>query len=360
MVEGGGDRPGNTPWSSRPNRACRAVGLCRVRPLPRRSVLALHEAASREGPANQRWYRVDLTPSVHVDRGCFFTETEYERRAARRGALCVFGAALLYSLGGLCIKVIPWGGMAINGGRNLIALLVIGAYLLLARHRLRLNRWILLGGLCVCGTNVLFSVANKMTTAANVIVLQFTAPIFVLLLGALFWRRRPGKMDVIACMVVLAGVLCFFVESLEAGDMAGNVLALLSGLSYAGVFLLKELPDSDPISSVFWGDVLSAVIGLPALLGEQALDPGPLFSLVVLGALQVGLAYILLTIGLRTTPPVAASLISGIEPVLNPILVAVFYHETIGPLSLAGAVIVVGAIVIYQIMKGKAQGQPEG
>ena len=63
-----------------------------MRPLPRRSVLALHEAASREGPANQRWYRVDLTPSVHVDRGCFFTETEYERRAARRGALCVFGA----------------------------------------------------------------------------------------------------------------------------------------------------------------------------------------------------------------------------------------------------------------------------
>ena len=158
-------------------------------------------------------------------------------------------------------------------------------------------------------------------------------------------------MDVIACMVVLAGVLCFFVESLEAGDMTGNLLALLSGLSYAGVFLLKELPDSDPISSVFWGDVLSAVIGLPALLGEQALGPGPLFSLVVLGALQVGLAYILLTIGLRTTPPVAASLISGIEPVLNPILVAVFYGERVGPLALVGAAVVIGAVAAYNVLK---------
>ena len=140
----------------------------------------------------------------------------------------------------------------------------------------------------------------------------------------------------------LLGVLCFFVESLSAGGTAGNVLALASGLSYAGVFLLNDLPDSDPISSVFWGDVLSAVIGLPALLGETVFTSTALVSLVVLGAFQVGLAYILLTIGLRTTPAVTASLVSGIEPVLNPILVAVFYHEIIGPLSLLGAAVVVG------------------
>ena len=133
--------------------------------------------------------------------------------------------------------------------------------------------------------------------------------------------------------------------------MAGNALALLSGLTYAGVFLLRELPDSDPISSVFWGDVFSAVIGFPMLLQETEFTPVALTSLVVLGAFQVGVAYILLTIGLRTTPPVAASLISGIEPVLNPILVALFYDETIGPLSLVGAVVVVGGILIYQILK---------
>ena len=276
-------------------------------------------------------------------------------RTARAGPLCVFAAAALYSLGGLCIKVIPWNGLSINSGRNLIAMVVIGAYLLLTGHPLRLNRWILLGGVCVCGTNVLFSVANKMTTAANVIVLQFTAPIFVIVLAAAFWHRRPERLDVTACFVVLLGVVCFFVDSLEAGDMAGNALALLSGLTYAGVFLLRELPDADPISSVFWGDVLSAVIGFPMLLQETVFTPAAITSLVVLGVFQVALGYILLTIGLRTTPPVAASLISGIEPVLNPILVALFYQEAIGPLSLVGAVIVVGGIIVYQVLKIKSQ-----
>ena len=132
------------------------------------------------------------------------------------------------------------------------------------------------------------------------------------------------------------------------------LLALLSGLTYAGVFLLGDLPDSDPISSVFWGDVASVIIGLPFLLRETDFSPMPMTSLVVLGAFQVGLAYILLTAGLRTTPAVTASLVSGIEPVLNPILVAVFYHETIGPLSLAGAAIVIGGILVYNLLKIRA------
>ena len=273
--------------------------------------------------------------------------------------LFVFLAAVLYSIGGLCIKVIPWNGLSVNAGRNLVALAVIGGYLLATRHRPRFNRWILVGAVCICGTNSLFTVANKLTTAANTIVLQFTAPIFVILLSAVFWRKRPKKLDLIACAVVLLGVLCFFVDSLEAGGILGNALALLSGLSYAGVFLLNDLPDSDPISSVFWGDVASVAIGLPFLLQETDFSPVPMTSLVILGAFQVGLAYILLTIGLRTTPAVTASLVSGIEPVLNPILVAVFYHETIGPLALLGAAIVVGGVVAYNVLRIKLEKQKE-
>ena len=109
------------------------------------------------------------------------------------GPLCVFLAAVLYSIGGLCIKVIPWGGMAINGGRTAIALVVIGGYLLAVKHPLRFNRWVALGALCIFFTNTLFSLANKMTTAANAIVLQFTAPIFVILFSLLFWHKRPGQ-----------------------------------------------------------------------------------------------------------------------------------------------------------------------
>lgn len=269
------------------------------------------------------------------------------------GVICVFLAALLYSIGGLCIKVIPWNGLAINGGRTLIALLVIGGYLILIGHKPRWNRWIFLGSLCICGTNSLFTVANKMTTAANTIVLQFTAPIFVILLSSLFLKKKPKKLDLLACAVVLLGVVCFFVDSLEAGGMAGNILALLSGVSYAGVFLLNDMPGGDPISSVFWGDVMSAVIGLPFLLRETDFGAVTITSLVILGVFQVGLAYILLTIGLKTTPAVTASLVSGIEPVLNPILVAVFYHETIGTLALVGAVIVLSAVLAYNIIHSK-------
>ncbi len=278
----------------------------------------------------------------------------------RKGILCVFLAAVLYSIGGLCIKVIPWNGMSINGGRTAIALVVIGGYLLWRRHRPRLNRWILLGAVCVSGTNILYALANKLTTAANTIVLQFTAPIFVLIFSVIFFRKKPKRLDIATCAVVFGGVLFFFLDSLELGGGLGNLLALLSGVSYAGVFLMNDMPESDAISSVFFGDLLSMVIGLPFLARETVFTPVAIVSLVVLGVFQVGAAYILLTEGLKTTPPVTASLVSGIEPVLNPILVAVFYHETIGPFALAGAVIVVGGVVIYNalIARDRAKTQP--
>lgn len=281
------------------------------------------------------------------------SEENGQLRAQRRGTLYVFLAAVLYSIGGLCIKLIPWHGMSINGGRNMVSVLVVGGYLLLTRHRPRWNKWIALGAASVCGTNILFTLANKMTTAANAIVLQFTAPIFVIVLSLLFWRKRPKKLDIAVCGVTLLGVTCFFLESLEAGNMLGNVLALASGLSYAGVFLLNDLPNADPISSVFWGDVCSAVVGLPYLVRETNFTASTLTSLVILGAFQVGLAYILMCEGLKTTPAVTASLISGIEPVLNPTLVAIFYHEMIGPLSFVGAVIVVGAVITYNVVQSR-------
>lgn len=123
-----------------------------------------------------------------------------------------------------------------------LPLVVIGAYLLWTKHPLRLNRWVALGALSVFGTNALFSLANKLTTAANAIVLQFTVPIFVMLFSALFFRKKPQKLDLAACAVVLGGILFFFLDSLEMGGGLGNFLALLSGVSYAGVFLMNDMP----------------------------------------------------------------------------------------------------------------------
>lgn len=271
----------------------------------------------------------------------------------RRGTLFVFLAAVLYSIGGLCMKWIPWSGVAINGGRTAIALVVIGIYLLLTKHPLKMNRWIFVGALSVFGSNLLFSVANKMTTAANAIVLQFTVPIFVMLFSALFLKKRPTKLDLIACVVIFGGIIFFFADSLTMGGGLGNLLALLSGITYAGIFMLNDMPKADAISSVFWGDVISAVVGIPFILRETDFSTGPMMSLLVLGVFQVAVAYILLTIGLQTTPSVTASLVSGIEPVLNPVLVAIFYGEEIGVFALIGAFIVIVGVVVYNILKEK-------
>ena len=267
--------------------------------------------------------------------------------------MCVFLAAVLFSIGGLCFKVISWNALSINSARNMLALSVIAVFLIATKHPLRCNRWILLGSLCVCGTNVLYALANKLTTAANTIVLQFTAPIFVIVLGILFWHRKPTKLDVSACAVVLFGVVCFFVDGLSMGGMLGNFLALISGITYAGVFLLNELPDADPICSVFWADAMSVVIGLPFLVQETDFSARPILGVVVLGVFQVGVAYVLMCIGLKTTPSVRAALITGIEPVLNPLLVAIFYREAVGPLALVGAVIVICGVVWYNVRKGQ-------
>lgn len=290
-----------------------------------------------------------------MDRGRFLSQEVICVSKKQKGTLCVFLAAVLYSIGGLCMKVIPWSGIAINGGRTAIALIVIGAYLIIVRHPLRFNRWILLGAVAVFATNLLFAVANKLTTAANAIVLQFTVPIFVLLFSLLFFKRKPTKLDVGACVIVFGGIVFFFADSLSMGGGAGNALALLSGVAYAGVFMLNDMPGGDAISSVFWGDVLSAVVGLPFLLEETDFTLVPIISLLILGVFQVAIAYILLTIGLKTTPSVTASLVSGIEPVLNPVLVAVFYGEKVGPYALIGAVIVIFGVVGYNVLKGRLE-----
>ena len=106
------------------------------------------------------------------------------------GVLCVLASAVLYSIGGLCMKVIPWNGLSINGGRTAIALVVIGAYLIAIRHPLRMNRWVLLGTFAIFLTNTLFCLANKLTTAANAIVLQFTSPVFIVVFSAIFRGKR--------------------------------------------------------------------------------------------------------------------------------------------------------------------------
>lgn len=276
----------------------------------------------------------------------------------RSSVIAVLLASACFSTGGLFIKLIPWSALAINGARNLIGSAVIGLYLLITHHRIVFSRRVCIGALSLIGVTTLFALSNKLTTAANAIVLQFTAPVFVILFMAAIYHQKPGRADLITCFLVLLGVVLFFVDGIQAGNLLGNVTAVLSGICYAGVFMMNTGNKADAISSCFLGQLAAGVIFTPLCMRETDFSMPALTALAALGIVQVGGAYILFSIGIQHTPPVTASLITGMEPILNPLLVAAFYGESVSTLSVIGSVIVVCTIVCYNVyLAGKGRGR---
>ena len=271
----------------------------------------------------------------------------------RKSVLYVFLASVCFSTGGLFIKLIPWSPLAINGARNLIGAAVVGIFLLVTRHRIVFSRRVLTGALSTIGVTTLFTVANKLTTAANTIVLQYTAPVFVMLFMAVFYRQRPGKVDLLVCVLVLSGVLLFFIDGIRTGNLAGDILAVLSGICYAGVFMMNTGKNADALSSCFLGQLAAGILLTPLCFRETDFSMPVVASVAAFGMIQVGCAYILFSVGIRNTPPVTASLITGLEPVMNPLLVAAFYGEQVSGLSVAGCVVVVCSILAYNVWLSK-------
>ena len=267
------------------------------------------------------------------------------------GTAMMLAASLCFSTGGLLMKLIPWNPLAINGARNLVACLVFGIYLRVIRHKLKWNRTVLVGALSLAGVTTLFSIANKLTTAGNTIILQYTAPIWIVIMMYLFFGEKPDRTSLISILVVFAGILCFFFEGISTGKWLGDLLALLSGIFYAGVFMLNSFEKGDALSSVLFGQLACGIFLSPLVLKETDFSAPVLLYVFLLGAVQVGLAYIFFTTGTRYTDPVTASIINAMEPILNPILVAVFYGEMLGKMSMAGAGIVICGILYYNLKK---------
>lgn len=273
------------------------------------------------------------------------------------GPILVFLSGVCFSLGGLFLKYIPWNPLATNAARNAVAFVFVFLYLKIIGHKIIFNRTVLIGALAISVTQGLYCIANKLTTAGNAIILQFTVPIWVMVISALVFRKKPTKLDISAAVIVMVGVLFFFIDGIQAGNMLGNMLALVSGVTYSGVFLMNATPESDSYSSTFFGMILNMLIGLPWLMKTDFAATQSITWVVILlmGIVQVACAFILLSTGLKTTSPVAASLISGVEPVLNPVWVAIFYGEVLTPLSLVGAVMVLIAVTVYNILLIKKQ-----
>ncbi|MBQ7313522.1 MAG: DMT family transporter, partial [Clostridia bacterium] len=134
--------------------------------------------------------------------------------------------AVFFSLGGTLIKLVPWEAMSISAGRAMIAAVMLLIYMRLRRHRIVLNKAVIIGGCAIGFSSILYVVSNKLTTAANAILIQYTAPVFIIFYIWLLFKEKPTKLDIAATVIISLGEICFFIDSLSVGGMLGNVLAL--------------------------------------------------------------------------------------------------------------------------------------
>ena len=267
--------------------------------------------------------------------------------------------ALLWSLGGVLIKSIDWPPMAIAAGRSIAAipvLLVCAGPAFAGLRRGRRQRFTFSpaqvgGAIAYAATVALFVFATRMTTAANAIFLQYTAPIYVAIIGRWYLGERPLPIDWWVIAVALGGIALFFLDRLTTSGFWGNILALASALAFASlvVFLRKERTGS-PINSVILGNIIVGIAGAPFLLQAPLYQPRALWLVLVLGVLQLGLSYALYAEAIKHVTALEAMLIPLIEPVLNPVWVMLALGERPGPWAIVGGALVLGAVLVRGIV----------
>lgn len=253
-------------------------------------------------------------------------------------------AALCWSLGGVLIKSIDWPPMAVAGARSAIAIPLMLAFV--GRPKFTFSLAQIGGAVGYALTVVLFVFATRMTTAANAIFLQYTAPIYVAIIGRWYLNERALRIDWLVIAVALGGIALFFMDRLTVAGFWGNIVALGSGLAFASVaiFLRKERAAS-PVTAIIMGNILVAVAGTPFMLGAPPLGAGDGWRLLLLGTVQLGLPYVLYGIAIKQVTALEATLIPLLEPVLNPLWVMLALGEQPGPWAIVGAALVLTAVL---------------
>lgn len=259
--------------------------------------------------------------------------------------------AALWSVAGIFIKLIPWNGFAVAGMRSLIAGLTIAVYMLITRRRYILSRRTVIGGIMTAGVYTCFTVANKLTTAANAIVLQFTCPVFIVILSAIFLKQKIRKNDLAVVIATLAGIALFFFDQLKPGYILGNFVAIAAGMFMAVMFILVGNMEGDErFSTITNGQFLTFFVGLPFIIATKPeFTAAATASILVLGVFQLGISYILYVKSTQYCPPLACCLLGALEPLLNPVWVLIFDGERPGVWALIGGIIVVVSITLWCI-----------
>lgn len=284
-----------------------------------------------------------------------------ERTTSR---LQVLGAALLFSTGGAVVKATTLTAWQVAGFRSGVAALAI---LLLVPAARRGWTWhVLPVGVAYASTLVLFVTANKLTTSANAIFLQASAPLYMLALGPLLLKEPVRRRDLAFMAPVLLGLVLFFAGS-EApihtapNPRLGNIFAAVSGITYALTLVgLRWLAsraggEGSGLPTVVAGNLIAFFACLAAALPVTHAATGDWLAIGYLGVFQIGLAYLLLTSGVRHVTALEVSVLLMLEPALNPVWAWLVHGETPGPWSIAGGALILGATLLRTIAETRSE-----
>lgn len=267
-------------------------------------------------------------------------------------------AVLLWSTGGLFIKLTTLDAFAVNVGRSLLAAFVV--FLFTYKKGLKLNLVTFFASALYAGTLSCFVHATKTTYAANAIFLQYTAPVYVLILSPLLLKEKLRFSDFITVFFCLLGMVLFFFENQSSAETApnvflGNLIGLLSGVFFGCYFVLLRHPsvlkNSNPAVSVFYGNLIVVILMLP-FVWQTCYIPSlsDYLAIFFLGVFQIGLAYILFTNGIaRGVRPLDASIIGFIEPLLNPVWVFIFLQEIPSKWAILGGIVILTAVALHTL-----------
>lgn len=281
----------------------------------------------------------------------------------RVGIIQMVICSILWSTAGLFIGYIELNPFAIAGYRGLVAGITIITFMLIARYKIIVNKKTLISMIFVSATALCFVLSTKLAGAANAIVLQYTAPIYIVLFSAVFLKKKPKKNDLITVIVTMVGIVLFFVESLKGGNLLGNILGLLAGVSMGFMFIcVGECDKDEKLSGIMLSEFLTAIIGIAvSLFLEKSFttEPIPILCILFLGVFQLGIPYTLYGLANANCPALLCCLIAAIEPVLNPVLVAIVTGDVPSPLAIVGGVVVIAAVTTNCVLSTKKP-QPVG
>ena len=263
--------------------------------------------------------------------------------------------ALLWSIGGIFLKQVPYNAFAILFFRGMFAVMPCLFHLLHRRIRPVFSKKTLLHGLFQSYTGLAFVVANKLTTAANAIVLQYTGPVFLLLFTAIKLRRRHCAQEILTVLGAFLGIGLVFWDAAPGATPLGDCIATTAGISMALMFMaVGEETEQEQFSGILAGHILTMSVGLLfGRVGEIEFAPWPFACMAILGIFQLGIPYCLHARAGRVCPPMPLILLSLLEPLLNPVWVMLFDGETPGPRALLGGLLVLAVVTAYSLWENR-------